>query len=297
MNRIIVGWGRMGMEGYPRLLEGRIFWRGELQLVVTREHEWFELPLHRHDFVEINYVAEGNGHHYIGDARLDVRQGDIFVLPVGASHVYRPNSKEAKDDLVVYNFLIGKDTLEDYLRLYPLPLNLSDALGLTNSAYRRYRDCAGDVRRLMTASYREYALGQAGVEGMMLAYLTQLLLVLYRLELSEGEEGPGHVSADVSKVLQYVEDRYAERITLRDAASLIPVSVSHLQRLFKGETGQSFIEYVQNRRIERSRELLEGSRYSVAEVARLVGYQDTKFFHELFRKKTGQTPLQYRKGK
>ncbi|WP_262680435.1 AraC family transcriptional regulator [Paenibacillus sp. J5C2022] len=285
----------MGMDGYPRLLEGRIFWRSELQLVVTREHEWFALPLHAHDFVEINYVAEGNGHHYIGDRRLDVRQGDIFMLPVGASHVYRPNSMEAKDDLVVYNFLIGKDTLKDYLRLYPLPCDLTEALGLTKTQYRKYVDRSGDVRKLMMNSHREYALGRPGVEGMMLAYLTQLLLVLYRIEMAEGE-GRGRASADVSKVMQYVEARYAERITLAEAASLIPVSVSHLQRLFKAETGQSFTEYVQNRRIERSRELLERSRLPVAEVARLVGYQDTKFFHGLFKKKTGQTPLQYRKG-
>jgi AraC family L-rhamnose operon transcriptional activator RhaR len=64
--------------------------------------------------------------------------------------------------------------------------------------------------------------------------------------------------------------------------------------MLKRATGQSFTEYMQNLRIRKSCELLRRTTLPVKEIAARSGYRDLKFFHELFRKKTGRTPLEYR---
>ncbi|MFX3635986.1 MAG: helix-turn-helix domain-containing protein [Candidatus Pristimantibacillus sp.] len=281
------------MKGKPLLLEGIDYWRDGLQLVVNREHEQFTLPLHAHDFIEINYVAQGEGLHYIGNERLTVRQQNIFVLPVGTSHVYRPKSPAARDELIVYNCLIGIDLLVSLCTEFPMPENLRAVVGLEGMSYKQFNDPHGDVRRIMDGFHKEYVQQKPGYEAYLLGCLTQLLLTLYRLGLQQ--EGTVRSFPEIRPVLQFIDVHYQERITLKQAADLIPVSISHLQRLFKAATDQSFTEYVQNVRIDKSCELLEQTRLSIGDISRLAGYRDIKFFYPLFKKKTGLSPLQYRK--
>ena len=67
-----------------------------------------------------------------------------------------------------------------------------------------------------------------------------------------------------------------------------------LKRRFKVATGLSFIEYLQNLRIEEAKRLLESSTQSADEISAEVGYQDPSFFRRLFSQRTGMTPGRYR---
>lgn len=274
-------------------LEGSLFWRTGLQLSVTREREFFSLPLHTHDFLEINYVAEGTGHHYIGDIRLDVKQKDIFIIPVGTSHVYRPNSAEPKDELIVYNCLIGPGTLDALASQYGIGVEIEALLGSTGAPYYQFSDQGGDTRRIMEGLHKEYMLRQPGYEAYLFAHAVQLLLTLHRLRMHEGAASFAY--SRIGTIFDYIDAHFAEPLTLGQLAALLPVSPSHLQRLFKTATGQPFTEYMQNLRIEKSCDLLLKSGLGVQEVAAHVGYKDLKFFHALFKKKTGMSPNRYRK--
>lgn len=68
-----------------------------------------------------------------------------------------------------------------------------------------------------------------------------------------------------------------------------------LKRRFKGATGSSLIEYLQNLRIEAAKRALEQGNRSVEEVSLAVGYEDISFFRRLFKRLTGMTPGQYRR--
>jgi len=282
------------MSKTPRLLEGTIFWLTDMQLSITREREFFSLPQHIHDFIEIHYVAEGRGHHYIGEERLVAEQKDIFIIPIGTSHVYRPLSPESKDELIVYNCLIGPDMMTQLRESVPLPDGLEELFsGGGGQSYRRFKDTAGDVRRIMEGLHKEHMLRQPGYETYMRGLLLHLLLTLHRQDTSEGAASSAY--SEIGLVFDYIDGHYSEPLTLKQLADLIPISVSHLQRLFKTATGQPFTEYMQNLRIEKSCDLLLQTRLSIQEIAERVGYRDIKFFHSLFKKKTGMSPHQYRK--
>ena len=68
-----------------------------------------------------------------------------------------------------------------------------------------------------------------------------------------------------------------------------------LKRRFKLATGLTLIDYLQNLRIEEAKRLLETSRHSADEISAAVGYQDASFFRRLFNRRTGITPLVYRR--
>lgn len=282
------------MRSTPFILEGSTFWKPDFPMSVSREREFFTLPIHAHDFVEIQYVAEGKGFHYIEDERLLVEKGDLFIIPVGTRHVYRPSSEASKDELIVYNCFFSPEVSDIVSRTYPLPNEIHSLLTINKPAYRRYKDTFHEGRQHMEALHREYRTKQPGHEAALYALLTRLLVYLHRLESSLASAPPAY--AKFSSVLEYIEDNYSRSLTLSDAAGIVYVSPGYMQKMFIGATGQSFTEYTQNLRIKKSMELLAGTSHTVKEIAERVGYRDLKFFYALFRKKTGQSPRQYRLG-
>ena len=69
----------------------------------------------------------------------------------------------------------------------------------------------------------------------------------------------------------------------------------YFSKLFKSETGQGFMEYLQHARIEKAKKMLKETRIRISDIAQAVGYRDLKFFNKIFRKETSVTPSEYRK--
>ena len=72
-------------------------------------------------------------------------------------------------------------------------------------------------------------------------------------------------------------------------------SLQYVSRKFKQETGFTASEYLQKKRLEKSCELLICSDMSIQEIAHQIGYEDTRFFNQLFQKKLKMSPREYRK--
>ncbi|WP_020618989.1 AraC family transcriptional regulator [Paenibacillus daejeonensis] len=280
------------MSSYKRILDGQDYWDECFPLHITREREAFALPLHLHTFIELQYVAEGKGFHYIGDDRIVVEKGDLFMIPIGTEHVYRPSSPSAKDELIVYNCLFDERLPRQLALAYPLPAELSVMLAANRQRYLQYKDLQATARQLFEAMHQEYCARQPGFEAVLYAQLTRLLVYLYRLETSPPQGLPE--ATGIGAILAYIDRHYHQSITLTQAAQLISTSSSNMQKQFKQVTGQTFTEYIQNVRIKKSIELLGQSVFSIQEIANRVGYRDLKFFHALFKKKTGYSPARYR---
>ncbi|GBF76040.1 hypothetical protein PA598K_04480 [Paenibacillus sp. 598K] len=280
------------MSGDRRVLVGEDYWDDRFPMHITRERESFGLPLHLHTFIELQYVAEGKGFHYIGDDCIVAEKGDLFVIPIGTEHVYRPASASTKDELIVYNCLFDERLPRQLALAYPLPAELSAILAPNDLRYSHYRDTESTAQQLMEAMHREYCAREAGFEAVLYAQLTALLVYLYRLETRPSQGLPA--ASGIGAILDFIDRHFDQPITLTQAAQLISTSVSYMQKHFKQVTGQTFKEYIQNVRIKKSIELLGQPAYSIQEIATLVGYRDLKFFHALFKKKTGYSPAQYR---
>lgn len=86
-------------------------------------------------------------------------------------------------------------------------------------------------------------------------------------------------------------------ISLQEFAAEHHVSLGYLSRLFKKETGMNFSQFLTEKRIEKARKYLLQSDLRLSEISELVGYDDAKYFSQLFKKHTGLAPHEYRKTK
>lgn len=102
----------------------------------------------------------------------------------------------------------------------------------------------------------------------------------------------------VEEAIRYIEKNYAdEELSLNLLASHVNFSPNHLSMIFSQQTGQTFIKYLTDYRMNKAKELLRCTGKRSSEISQEVGYKDPHYFSYLFKKTQGMTPTQYRGGK
>ena len=98
----------------------------------------------------------------------------------------------------------------------------------------------------------------------------------------------------IKQVILYVNENYNSKLSLENLAEHVHVSPVYLSSLFSKTVGKTLMEYIQHVRIEKASILLKNPDLSLLDVAERVGYPDTKYFSQVFKKVTGITPSMYR---
>ncbi len=123
---------------------------------------------------------------------------------------------------------------------------------------------------------------------------------LYRRAVREftcavAEKGKKHYSTVTENVIHFIHIYLHEKITLERAARKAGISPCHLSRIFKKETGMSFVDYIQRERVEAARHMLIYSEYAISEISEYLHFSTQSYFIRIFRKYVGMTPARYRK--
>ena len=114
------------------------------------------------------------------------------------------------------------------------------------------------------------------------------------LELRE-DHSLGRYHDVMKDAIAYISEHYSDdELSLNTLAAHVNFSPNHLSAIFKQETGQPFIKYLTDYRMNMAKELLRRSSKKSNEIGILVGYKDPHYFSYLFKKTQGMTPTQYR---
>ncbi|WP_458460652.1 response regulator [Paenibacillus sp.] len=97
----------------------------------------------------------------------------------------------------------------------------------------------------------------------------------------------------IEVIRKYIDDQY-RTVSLDEIAEQFHINKNYFCSLFKNTTGTSFLEYVTSLRMKHAQQLLSSSTLKTYEISDIVGYQDQRYFSQVFRKYTGQTPTDYR---
>lgn len=99
----------------------------------------------------------------------------------------------------------------------------------------------------------------------------------------------------VRKALVYIEKNFMNPLSLDEVAQVNAMSRYHFSRIFKLKTGFSFKDYINAKRIQRAKYLMENEDMNITEAAFAVGYNDLSYFSRVFQKREGLSPSKFKK--
>jgi len=284
----------------------KLFRNGEA-VYINRATEQVQSHLHAHDFIEIAYVASGQGIHYLGGKEYIVSKGDLFVINYNVPHEFRSNSDSPSSLLVVYNCIFKPEFLDYSLvnckdfsdiiqhfflkSLFPEQMSGQADIRLTDQD-------SGEIEELYEKMYREFQVREEGYIEIIRAYVIELLVKIFRLcrRTNELNAGIQHQRKQLlDNVIEYMKANYAEELKIDDLAAMAFLSPNYFCTLFKNCVGMTVLEYIQKLRVEQACNLLRETEMKVLDIAGHVGYADIKFFNQVFKRITGMTPSQYRR--
>lgn len=102
------------------------------------------------------------------------------------------------------------------------------------------------------------------------------------------------LSASVRLAVEYIEQNYAQHLSLNQIADHVYLHPTYLSNVFKRQTGFSIVDYISEVRMRKAMELLRDPRNKIYWIVEQVGFSNQRYFSSVFRKVTGMSPMQYR---
>nr|WP_246021268.1 helix-turn-helix domain-containing protein [Paenibacillus lentus] len=148
-----------------------------------------------------------------------------------------------------------------------------------------------DPKRLFMGANLYEALSQIREPELMLIWFKEKVVAPYLKELSQRTNA--EVKMMIEQAMIYLQQNYMRDVSLDSCADEIGTNSFFLSKSFKQVTGNNFIDYLTELRMEKAKELLRETKLRISEVAEQVGYQHS-YFNRIFKKMEGMTPTHYR---
>ncbi len=258
-------------------------------------------------------VVEGELDFKYGGKIVEVREGEAHVMPPAVNHheyikrgnsckyfvvhfdaVYRPETSNwTVDDVYIPSCVMGKSEMivnEEKLRA----LRKEDAF-LMSPVKIKMHDAASIVDKLekMLYVFQLYKTGKEEWDKLLLkAYLSEVLVELFE---PERQMRKGYQAACVSRFIEYVNMNLDKNIDVVEFAKIMGFSPNYFRTIFKRATRFTPYDYIQRKRIDKSKVKLDLTSDSVQDIAFQVGFDDPYYFSKVFKKTVGMSPSEYRK--
>lgn len=266
-------------------------------------------PLHRHSVIQINYISKGKLIHRINNNQFDLVRGNVFVIPPYIPHQLLPSPGSDFEVVEIefdpafvfgpepnrYQELENGRFLFDFSYIEPFLVTECDVrprLSLTGEAQTQ-------VERLLDELFEELEKKQDGYLLMIKADLLKLLVILGRsfreslLDKPEMQLFSHHRDA-MMETLEYIDHNLSDPLTVESAARRALLSQSYFSYLFKALTGQTFVEYLHEKRIRQAMEMLTQTNDRVLNICYACGFNNINHFNRIFKSIVGVSPTQYR---
>ncbi len=256
-----------------------------------------EVPMHWHSEMELVVVKKGMGTVLVNYDSYPVTTGSILLIPPGQLHSIQGITgtiMEYENILFTADFLLSyHEDICSTQFIRPLFQNkiAFDTLLLTPSL-SYYKEIATLLQQIDYFSDARPLGYQLAIKGLFL----QIFFILFSHQKKDSTTLPAPKSIEKMKILiKYMEDHYAETITIEEVAELLHYSPSHFMKFFRNAMGISFITYLNDYRLTIAARSLRLSSDSILTIASQSGFDNLANFNRLFKRKYNMTPSQFRK--
>lgn len=240
-------------------------------LFVDRKcHPHWRIQKSKISFHDLTFVVDGKANYYINGERFTVEAGDLVYVPGGSireAHTFNEYPMHAYP----FNFFWAEP--HNHLRLpfgsVTKKMMTTEIFGLIN-----------EFNQVWMSKQPFYMIQARAI----------FELILHRLLRRNQRHTTTVMDLRIKKLLAFMEDHYAEELTINDFAVQLNLHPVYLGKLFKLNTGINYKEYLQRLRIDHAESILSTGKYTVTETAERCGYQDLSYFSKVFKELKGYSP-------
>lgn len=258
-----------------------------------------DMLVHWHEEMEFSWVREGRLYYDIDQVRYCVNAGDILLIAPDTLHsAHRQQEETAAVDSVVFHLRLAgiadadactqryiRPLREGALRLPPVIHPEDPFHGPLLACFEEMWAC-----RDPELPYRELRFK---------AQVFALMRLLWQVSDEKALPPPSRTFRQyedkLKLALAYLQEHYAEPITIKELADLCGFSQVHFMNIFKAAIGSTCIEYLIEYRLAQAALQLQETDHAITRIALDNGFQNTSYFNRAFKRQYAATPSQFRK--
>ncbi len=250
------------------------------------EHDWESIE-HSHPYSEILFVTDGRGAFINNGKQRPLAEGDVVITNPYVSHTEISLPPPSKPLEYIVISLDG---------IYFTAKN-SETI-FSDSYIYNFLQHWNEVKNFLERIQQEIS-GEALLwENSVLSIINELLILILRFTKlnniqTEGTMPTNHSNRIVWLTKQYMEQNYAETMTLDMLAGKFYINKYYLERCFKQIVGCTPLAYLKKVRIDRAKTLLQSTDFTISEISLQVGFASASHFAKTFQKLTGMTPSDF----
>lgn len=245
---------------------------------------------HMHNDLEIIYVLDGSGAVNTRNKSFNIKQGSIILL-----NSYQEHEIDAHKETITAVFIqISNSLFRRFLNYF-------------SNVFFKCNDITASISNEKAAELKSYILSAAITyfeekEFFLFDFLSdisKILGILFTQMPIEIVNEKDYINLKkqanrMSTVITYIDENYLMPVHLEDICTLIQVTPTYLSHLFSENIGISFQEYLNGIRFEHAMRAVADKSLSLTKIAEISGFSKLKYMNQVFEKKLGMTPKEYR---
>lgn len=245
------------------------------------KEDW-TVNFHKHIFFEFHYVLEGIAYTKFRDNEMEIKHGHFYVMRPDIIHAhYQKCGTSHKAFSMAWSMNVSADN-DGFTDMF-------------NSISPELRQDDGSIRREFDNFVNEYN-SNLPVEFLKFDFCRILYAIVRTLGIIQSPENRNNLEKSIiEEALLFMNDNIEGDLKASDIANAIHISYPHLSRLFSKVLNSSVKKTYNDMKIEKAKNLLKQTCLTVKQIALQSGFSNSNYFYEAFKKKTGITPMEFKK--
>lgn len=260
----------------------------------------FEFKGESHNFWEFLYVDKGTVAVRADDTWTTLYTGDIIFHQPNEFHAIKSIGKDSPN-LVAMSFTSSSQAMSFFVnKSFTLSMEERAMISRIITEGRHTLATPMHIPSVEQVQLKKHA--PFGSQQMILLYLEMFLITLIREHQEESGASIQHKSSPekesakqerLSEILKYLEYHICEKLTVKDTCNEFSMSRSAVQLLFHEQLNCGVIDYFNQMKIQRAKDIIRDGSMNLTEIAYFLSYSSLPYFSKQFRLATGMSPSAY----
>lgn len=290
------------MSEMRQFIDDKTFKQSEFVQAYYHEMAYGHIPMHTHNFHELNIIISGNGKHCFNGTMTHITVGDVFIMPPDIPHGYEFDSK----NFSIFHLLFHKNFFKKYesylhgLTGYHILFNIDPQIQRQNGFVNNFLHIniaenynLARVFNELASLEKERNCNTETQKEFLAVYVIAKICEILELE-KETHKKKREYPYDMMKSIEYIHLNFGEQIELSTLHTISCMSASSYLRYFKKIFNCTPTDYIQDYRLRQAKSMLKHTNHSLTTIANDCGFWDNAHLSRLFKKKYQISPMKYR---